>query len=367
MKITLCIDKQQRGNPSEELKQYSIDIGCPLRSVDEIFDELKINTNDNNSLEGKIIRRCYVDKYGVLKKLDKAETQTLEIPAIELFEGTNYVYILEYTNLNMKIEYLTNAEMNKYFATKMEMNSTIQQTYDSIMLSVSRKVNDDEIIAKINMSPEEIAILASKIRLEGYTTINKNFSIDEQGTASLKNGNIIIDGVNGRLIIQEGELRFDNGEYYTDFYNGQLMMGSTNSSINLAVGDDEYSTHLFVQNNIDSTAIYPTEIITPTLTQTSKEESKKNFELLENGLDIIKNTDIYKYHLKSQTDDEKKHIGFVIGDNFNYREEITSTNNEGVDLYSMVAVSYKAIKEQQQIIEELKKEIEVLKDGLRKN
>ena len=123
MKITLCIDKQNRGSPSEELREYVIDIGCPLRSVDDVFDELKISTNDNNVLVGQITRRCYVDKYGVLKKLEQEEVQELDVPNIELFEGTNYVYIKEFTNLNMKLEYLTNAEMNKYFATKMEMNN----------------------------------------------------------------------------------------------------------------------------------------------------------------------------------------------------------------------------------------------------
>ena len=206
MKITLCVDKQDRGNPSEELKQYLIDIGCPLRSYKDVFDELKISTDDTNNLVGIITRRCYVDKYGVLKKLDVEETQTLEIPEIQLFEGTNYVYILEYTNLNMKVEYLTNAEMNKYFATKMEMNSTIKQTYDNIMLSVSRKVGNDEIIAKINMSPEKITILANKLGLTAHdvldiiagneinltskkiTLSSNNFSVDENGNMVANNG-----------------------------------------------------------------------------------------------------------------------------------------------------------------------------------
>ena len=90
---------------------------------------------------------------------------------------------------------------------------------------------------------------------------------------------------------------------------------------------------------------------------------KKNFELLENGLDIIKNTDIYKYHYKNQTDNEKKHIGFVIGENYNYSELITSSTNDGVSLYSMIAVAYRAIQEQQQEIETLKEEISKLREG----
>ena len=72
MKLNLCIDRKDRNTPTEELRKYLIDIGCPLRSVEDVFDELKITTNDLNKLEGKIIRRCYVDKYGVLRKLETA-------------------------------------------------------------------------------------------------------------------------------------------------------------------------------------------------------------------------------------------------------------------------------------------------------
>ena len=97
------------------------------------------------------------------------------------------------------------------------------------------------------------------------------------------------------------------------------------------------------------------------VTQTSKEEDKKNFEKLQNGLDIVKATDIYKYNLKLQKDGDKKHIGFVIGDNYKYSEEITSANNDGVDNYSMISVAYKAIQEQQEQIEQLQEEIKELK------
>lgn len=234
MKITLCIDKQNRGSPSEELKEYIIDIGCPLRSVDDVFDELKISTDDNNVLVGQITRRCYVDKYGVLKKLEQEEVQELDVPNIELFEGTNYVYIKEFTNLNMKLEYLTNAEMNKYFATKMEMNSSIKQTADSINLEVSKKVGEDEIISKINMSPEEIQILANKLGLTANDVINiiagseinltsknislvsDNWSIDATGYMDMQAGEI------GKFTLNNGSLTCDISANY-DYTNADLQ------------------------------------------------------------------------------------------------------------------------------------------------
>lgn len=113
--------------------------------------------------------------------------------------------------------------------------------------------------------------------------------------------------------------------------------------------------------NSKTTTITPDGITTPTVTQTSLEESKKNFEKLDNALSIVKDIDIYKYNLKSEKDDDKKHIGFVIGDKFKYRKEVTSKDNNGVDIYSLASLCLQAIKEQQQEITILKKEINELK------
>ena len=82
-------------------------------------------------------------------------------------------------------------------------------------------------------------------------------------------------------------------------------------------------------------------------------------------MDIIKKTDIYKYNLKTEEDNCKKHIGFVIGDSYKYSKEITSGENEGVDIYSMVSVCFKAIQEQQKEIELLKNQINQLKEMIK--
>lgn len=102
-------------------------------------------------------------------------------------------------------------------------------------------------------------------------------------------------------------------------------------------------------------------ITTPTVTQTSKEEYKKNFEKLQKALNIIKNIEIYKYNLKDENDNDKKHIGFIIGNNYKYAKEVTSKKNDGVDTYSFISVCCKAIQEQQEIIENLQKQINELK------
>lgn len=153
----------------------------------------------------------------------------------------------------------------------------------------------------------------------------------------------------------------------TSYYqgNGFFIFSDTYDDVSMSCAFHNGVPMLALDDGIDYTNILPEGITTPTVTQTSLAERKKNFELLENALEIIKTTDIYKYHLLKQKDDDKKHIGFVIGENYNYSKEITSLDENGkevgADIYSMVSVCFKAIKEQQEQIEKLKEEIANLK------
>lgn len=193
--------------------------------------------------------------------------------------------------------------------------------------------------------------------LTNTKTANGNFEInsnDSKNCISIKKDNklavsIGVGGINSNMIT------CDNFACGTP---GSTVDSSVITSINGGTGE-----MIFSNTTIQAgTRITANGIITPSVTQTSKEESKKNFEKLNNALDIIKNTDIYKYNLDFEKDNDKKHIGLVIGEKYKYSEEITSKDNDGVDIYSMVSVCFKAIKEQQEIIEKLEKRIEALED-----
>lgn len=100
----------------------------------------------------------------------------------------------------------------------------------------------------------------------------------------------------------------------------------------------------------------------------SREELKKNIKKYKNSaIQEIMNTDIYEFNYKSEEENKRKHIGFIIGENYKYSDRITATDNNnkeiGADIYSMISVAYKAIQEQQEIIESLKKEIKELREN----
>ena len=143
----------------------------------------------------------------------------------------------------------------------------------------------------------------------------------------------------------------DTGMCYTDQFGIGRARNSDNVTIAGIWGNIMEGTQieLVVRDQYSRTSITPSGV-----SPSSLQSIKKNFEKLENALDIVKNTDIYKYHLKSQEDTEKKHVGFVIGEDFNYSDIITNNDNTGAELYSMVSVLWQAVKEQQIEIENLK-------------
>ena len=474
MVLTLCIDKQPKNNPSSELKTCQIDIGDRLCSKDGVYDELIIKLNEVNQLDGIIKRRCSIDRLDVITILPEEHIQTLEIPEITLFEGTNYVYLQEFDYLNMKIEYLTNVEMNKHYAKTEEFHSALVLTAQEFNLKLSKKLDGEEfthasIVAKINDDTSEVQIEADKINMKGkefnltadnMTIKSENFSVDEDGKISATAGEIggfslddkelyteyapeeqiftiedykkvqkYIIGT-GTLTPEEFEkydvnhdgiinsldlLKIYKNIYYSkganfridssDFDNfismeynnektvqigpksatlpslsikdGGLTIQKTNALplisiqndssayINMQTDDYQYcdftawgNNSVKIQTNFKTGAVKCVS-----LTQTSEEKYKKDFEKLNNALDIIKNIDIYKYHMKEENDTDKKHIGFVIGDKFNYSKEVTSKENDSVELYSYISVCCKAIQEQQEQIKQLQERIERLESG----
>lgn len=236
----------------------------------------------------------------------------------------------------------------------------------------------------------------------GYETPNQGFAVDDEGNMYCNNATI-----RGSAIVNGGKFSVDAEGNMTckgaildsaNIVNGDIHLQSSQTTSKIQVTDVENNNCYFQMaarrwlwkglnggdltfwnvlttpqigltsaDGSSNTSITATYITTPVLNQTSREESKKNFELFKDALSIIKDIDLYKYNLKSEEDETKKHIGFVIGENYNYSSEITAVDDEGkeigVDVYSMASLCLQAIKEQQNLIEELKEEIKQLKES----
>lgn len=273
-------------------------------------------------------------------------------------------------------EYQEIKTSSENYKTSIMPNNELSFKINKQESKIESRVEKDGVISAINQSAEEIQIQANKIKLEGYTTINDGFSIDENGNMIANNGTfnglinagkIAVSGyteTNPYLSI--GDFNNENGMSPYGVYawdNGISAIDYRGDGINYPLIRTEQAGGGFAQlkgNNIYATGDIQTDarlISNVGVCQGSVEEIKKNFQKLKNAKEILKSTDIYKYNLKDENDNEKKHIGLVIGKNYNYSKEVTTKDNKSVDLYSMVSVLWQVVKEQQEEIDKLKEMI----------
>ena len=144
------------GSETGITKVYELGILDVLRQSGSVRDEYVLEKN-----QAKIIRR--INKDGSIK--DNEEIEELGEINIELGKGKNIIQIQNYT-AEMYCKYAIQSEYTDIFATKVEMNSEIKQTADEINLEVRKKVDENEVISKINQSAEQIQIEADKISLK---------------------------------------------------------------------------------------------------------------------------------------------------------------------------------------------------------
>ena len=101
------------------------------------------------------------------------------------------------------------AEELKAYSTTAE----IKVTTDNITSTVNKKVGYTDVISAINQSAESVAIKANKIKLEGLVTANKNFTIDSYGNMSANNGKFTGTITGSTISGSTIEIKQENGVY----------------------------------------------------------------------------------------------------------------------------------------------------------
>lgn len=367
--------------PSEQL--YPVDSYLIVDKTEELSGEAKriklpINYLNNEDVFIYDYGECRIERNdGTIEQYGNLN--------IELFDGDNYIYLENFkdNNLIFNVIYAIKSDFTDLFATKVELNSSITQTKDEINLEVSKKVDENEVISTINLTSEEAKINAQKITLEGIVTANENFKVLEDGS---------IEAINGKF----------NGNV-----KGSIFKGNSNDSIELKIGTNIEDTYLPSDNSLvitrgDDTMFsvgarywsqqslrqlvlggnvkffsfsgYDNQEVVQAyefrhtgggFNAGSLESIKKNISNFNGALDIINNTNIYTYNMKIEDDKHKKHIGCIIPDedgDYQTSEIIMTEDKKAIDLYSMISVLWQGVKEQQQQIKELKKEINLLKE-----
>lgn len=409
-------------------------INC-LNVLDDVYDEFIIDDTGTY-----IIRRIGMNEDLSLYLLNEKIREELPPIKIDLQDGYNKIYMQSFPNLNYTLQYIKKNSYSDMFATKVEMNASINLTNENINLGLEKKTDKEHLIAQINMSTEKnedgslIQIESDKLNIKNkkfnllsdeIEIESPNFSVSKEGKISATSGDIggfslddisfyahiedsytytttdaerVLEIANGSTATDEEKIKYDVNEDGTidrldyniilrkiygyestkgDFYilsnNPRFMIKAIgngtktkDTKIGLSmIATTEFSgcraTFTSFDDDTSQTTINGGQINCVAVTQTSLEDYKKNIEPFNSAIEEVMRTDIYKYNLKSESDENKKHLGFVIGKKYNYSNLITSVDEDGkeigVDNYSMTSLCLQAIKDQQKIIEQLERKI----------
>lgn len=476
MQYKIIVDKQPSSNPSSEKKEYIVDIE-ELRVKGDVYDSLNIEMDRTY-----VTRRLSLSEYGVLSVLDTPVIEELEDVDIKLFEGDNYIYLMDMQGNKFYAEYIVKNDFTDLYVTTNQMNSSIEQTAQSIELSVNQKLEGysttqemnsaieqtaqsitssvsetyatkettNQLSTRIKQTAKSIDLTASDkgtsagitIRLRnedgtqidsksanitmnglvkftdlsnsGSTTINgsnittgtidaskvtvknlnasnitsgtisgrtisggsitgtsitngNNFSVDKNGNMTCSNVNI----TGGKIKLDAGyasnpnfRIGGEDGIMMTDSFFSMGQAGFNSNSLQMAAStvDPPMITMMDSSNHyteVQASGITTPMLVCPNIDQGSLESIKKNISKFDkNATDIINNSDIYEYNLKSDEDTDKKMIGFVIGDNYKTPTEVISKEGQAVELYSAIGILWKAVQELSARVEQLEKEVQ---------
>ena len=167
---SIIVVKDSKGNS----KEYELGIKDVLRQKDDVYDEYVLKDG-----KAKIIRRINID--GTIKA--KETIEDLGAFSIELFDGTNTLSIKNYTAV-LKAKFAIQNDMTNIYASKVEMNSAINQTAEQVDINVNKKLESYSKTTEMNAA---IKLVSDNITSE----VNKKVGKTEVGTYIQQNAEAV--------------------------------------------------------------------------------------------------------------------------------------------------------------------------------
>ncbi len=295
-KLIIYVDTNSKDNPSALCRQYIFDIK-PLQRLNDVYDEFIIKSvyDENNKVKMiiKVIRKVEVIN-GFLTILNKPYEEFIDYEDIDLFLGKNYIYT-NYSDVEINLSYVKINNFNYNYLN----NSTFYKHLTTL---------NQDIQSEVEHALQDVYF--------------KNYLIETEAGLNVSANNINVNCI----VNKDNKFNIDS--------NGFLKVNNAEVLENLKVKNLEYETSKVISNI----------------------KYKKDLEKFSNGLNLIINSDIYKYRYLKENEESKKHIGLIVGKDYKTPKEVIDDANEGIDLYSMIAITWNAIKELNEKINFLKGE-----------
>jgi hypothetical protein len=217
--------------PSDELygKSFKLQVDETIYDLDiNYLNYMNTDTFDEFIYENGecyIIRRVGINESGEMYKLQKEVKEKRKGTTINVIKDS-LIILLGFANAIITATYLTQNDYTKTFATQVEVKSEIKVATDEINIEVAKKVNEDEVVSKINLSNEQIVLESNRLIVK-----SDNFQLDANGDLICNNAK-----VKGEIIGTTGNIGgwIINDEGLT---NGILFIKSSGPSTIYTVAD----------------------------------------------------------------------------------------------------------------------------------
>lgn len=157
---------------TEEIFDYELPTDL-LYYDSENYDEFILDYDAQSCVVNK---RVNYNEDGTTYILENPKTLEFEYPRILLTDGDYQINILGYDTAYLFVRLMAQNIYTTQFATRAEVTSEINQTADEINLEVRKKVNKDEVVSTINLSPEQISLKSNRLLIE-----SDNFNLTPDG------------------------------------------------------------------------------------------------------------------------------------------------------------------------------------------
>lgn len=209
-------------------------------------------------------------------------------------------------------------------------------------------------------------VIASDLQLNGGDiNINNKFHVDSKGTLTTEDiiyanggiyskGDFVGKGYGASLYSDSA--KGEGHTYVRSLNNGIKLRCAADEEVHCGVeGDDEKYVNLRAKNIYASEKVYSEGSVV-----TSDRARKRDLELY--SVDAIKevcSTPVYAYHLDVDLDEELKRIGIIMQE---APVDTIDISGKGVDLYQMTTMLWRAVQQQQDLIDILTKRIDEIEN-----
>ncbi len=178
--VIIYVDKSSSSTPTEERKQYVLNLTKPLKFYNQVSDELveQIEIKGNEiKLEAFVNRMIGTNETGNYVLESEVREEIDSIP-ITLFEGINYLYT-NYTNASITLIYPKDNELNRAFLNNTIYSEHLKNDQEAFSLDdLYFKDAFTKIGNKLNLEVDNASI-------DCLTSKNNKFSLDSEGNLTI--------------------------------------------------------------------------------------------------------------------------------------------------------------------------------------